>query len=66
MCVCCSSELSLPWDPLATSYPAMAATQKRLVCLECPLKAETATADEYQIRETFQKEPDVIGMHSWL
>ena len=64
----CSSELALPWDPLASSYQIMAAAQRRLVCMECPLEAEDRGAGErLQSREEFQKDVSVktLGMSDY-
>ena len=58
-----SSELVLPWDPLASSYQLMSAAQRAVVCLQCPLArvdGETP-AKLAEIAESFVKD-DSVGM----
>lgn len=61
-----SSELALPWDPLAESYHTMAAAQRSVVCLQCPLVVDEGgpEAPESPSRELFQKDAavKVLGM----
>ena len=61
-----SSELVLPWDPLAESYQTMAAAQRSVVCLQCPLVVDEVgpEAPESPSRELFQKDAavKVLGM----
>lgn len=50
-----SSELALPWDPLASSYHVMAAVQRKVVCLQCPLEIEDVASSDNAM-ETFSKD----------
>ena len=60
-----SSELALPWDPLASSYHLMATVQRALVSLQCPLEPEdTGTGQSVDTTESFPKDGIVntLGM----
>ena len=61
MCICLySSELALPWDPLASAYHLMTAAQRALVCLQCPLNAVSSEVeDRSSTTESFVKDATV-------